>query len=43
MQVIIDQIGLSSESGEVLTLNVHVKTLFRDATAQRRPLGNQEL
>ncbi len=41
--VIIDQIGLSSESGEILTMTLHVKTLFRDTTAPRRPIGNQEL
>ena len=41
--VIIDQIGLSSANGETLTMSLHVKTLFRDATAPRRPVGNQEL
>lgn len=41
--VIIDQIGLSSANGETLTMTLHVKTLFRDATAPRRPVGNQEL
>ena len=41
--VIIDQIGLTSVDGDVLTMTLHVKTLFRDATAPRRPVGNQEL
>ncbi len=41
--VIIDQVGLSSENGQTLTMALHVKTLFRDATAPRRPVGNQEL
>lgn len=41
--VIIDQIGLSAADGDNLTMTLHVKTLFRDATAQRRPVRNQEL
>lgn len=41
--VIIDQIGLSSDTGQNLIMTLHVKTLFRDATAPRRPVGNQEL
>jgi Tfp pilus assembly protein PilO len=41
--VIIDQIGLSSETGENLTMSIHVKTLFRDTAAPRRPIVNQEL
>ena len=42
--VIIDQVGLSSQSGEKLSLTVRVKTLFRDVAAPaaaRR--SNQEL
>jgi hypothetical protein len=40
--IIIDQLGLSSENGDLLTMNIHVKTLFRDTAA---PPGavNQDL
>ena len=41
--VIIDHIGLSSANGDILTMSLNVKTLFRDSTAPRRPVGNQEL
>ena len=39
--VIIDKISLSSMTGETLTLNLHVKTLFRDTSAPlaRRATG----
>jgi len=40
--IIIDQIGLSSETGEILTMSIHVKTLFRDTTPPRRAV-NQDL
>lgn len=40
--VIIDQIGLTSENGEKLTMTIRVKTLFRDTSVS--PKGaNQEL
>lgn len=39
--VIIEQIGLSSESGERLSMNLQLKTLFRDAAAPERT--NQDL
>lgn len=42
--VIIDQIGLSTTSGETLTMNIHVKTLFHDPSeAAPRRGGNQDL
>lgn len=41
--IIIDQIGLSSESGELLTMSIHVKTLFRDTTPPQRRAGSQDL
>lgn len=42
--VIIDQIGLQSEQGQELTLNLHIKTLFRDETAlARERAGRQRL
>jgi hypothetical protein len=40
--MIIDRIGLSSESGAKLNLSIHVKTLFRDTAAPPRT-SNQEL
>lgn len=40
--VIIDRIGLTTGSGERLTMNIHVKTLFRDSTASRQ-LANSDL
>jgi hypothetical protein len=40
--MIIDRIGLSSESGARLNLTIHVKTLFRDKAAPPRT-SNQEL
>ena len=40
--VIVDRIGLSSESGDKLSLTIHVKTLFRDTTAPPKT-SNQEL
>jgi Type II secretion system (T2SS), protein M subtype b len=36
--VIIDQIGLSSPDTQNLTLNLHLKTLFRDTTSAARQL-----
>lgn len=33
--VIIDQVGLSSDTGQNLIMTLHVKTLFRDGTAPR--------
>lgn len=42
--VIIDQVGLSTTSGETLTMNIHVKTLFHDPSdAAPRRAGNQDL
>ncbi|MGZ7040247.1 MAG: hypothetical protein ACXVH7_00520 [Thermoanaerobaculia bacterium] len=43
--VIIDQIGLSSSDNQVLTLNLYLKTLFRDATPAKEgaSAANQEL
>jgi hypothetical protein len=43
--VIIDQISLSSANDQVLTLNLYLKTLFRDATPGKEAGGvaNQEL
>ena len=43
--VIIDQIGLNSSDNQVLTLNLYLKTLFRDATPPKEGAGatNQEL
>lgn len=40
--VIISQIGLSSESGEQLSMTIQLKTLFRDTSAARQTT-NQEL
>jgi hypothetical protein len=40
--VIINQIGLSSESGEQLSMTIQLKTLFRDTSAARQTT-NQEL
>ena len=43
--VIIDQIGLNSSDNQVLTLNLYLKTLFRDATPSKEgaSAANQEL
>jgi hypothetical protein len=40
--MIIDRVGLSSESGDSLNLTIHVKTLFRDTVAPPRT-SKQEL
>lgn len=40
--VIIDQIGLTSENGEKLTMTIRVKTLFRDTSGASKG-ANQEL
>jgi hypothetical protein len=40
--IIIDQVSLGSESGDRLTLNIRLKTLFRDAPAPPKS-SNQEL
>ena len=40
--IIIDQIGLTSETGDLLTMSIHVKTLFRETTPARRA-SNQDL
>ncbi len=40
--MMIDQIGLTSDSGETLNVSLHVKTLFRD-TAPPRRARNQDL
>ncbi len=43
--VIIDQIGLNSSDNQTLTLNLYLKTLFRDATPPKEgaAVANQEL
>ena len=43
--VIIDQVGLSSADNQVLTLNLYLKTLFRDAAPSKEGANaaNQEL
>lgn len=40
--VIISQMGLSSDSGEQLSMTIQLKTLFRDTSAVRQP-ANQDL
>ena len=40
--VIINQIGLSSDSGEELAMNIQLKTLFRDTSAVQQP-ASQDL
>jgi hypothetical protein len=40
--IIIDQIGLTSETGALLNMSIHVKTLFRDSAPPRRA-RNQDL
>jgi len=40
--VIIDHIGLSSADNQILTVNLSLKTLFRD-TGTKEPVTNQEL
>ena len=40
--IIIDQIGLTSETGALLNMSIQVKTLFRDTTPPRRA-GSQDL
>ena len=41
--VIIDQISLSSENGDKLNMTIHVKTLFREATAAQQQKSTQVL
>lgn len=42
--IIVDSISLSSENGDLLTMNIHVKTLFRGNAPAARPRAvNQDL
>jgi hypothetical protein len=41
--IIIDRLGLSAAEGDRLTMNIHIKTLFRDTTAPVRPVSNRQL
>lgn len=41
--IIIDRLGLSATEGDRLTMNIHIKTLFRDTSAPVRPVSNRQL
>ena len=41
--IIIDQLGLTAAEGDQLTMNIHIKTLFRDTTAPAPRVSNRQL